>query len=75
MKRTLKFDQVKTPGTNIMGNLKAALQAKFHKIFLHRTINSILTVEKNLQELFEYLAERFDAFVSELPPRELREYD
>lgn len=75
MKRTLTFDQVKNPGINILKNLMAAMQAKFHEIFLQRAINSIPTVEKNVQELFAYLANRFDAFISELPPSKLREHE
>ena len=67
MQKTLTFDQTKTPGIKIFQNVLAAMQSKFHEIFVDCKINSILTVEENLLELFDYLARRLDAFVSELP--------
>ena len=69
VKSSLTFDVTKTPGKKMMENLMAAMQTKLHQLFLHPTVNSIRTVEINLQESFVYFARRFDAFVSELPPR------
>ena len=69
VKNILTFDVTKTPGKKMMENLMAAMQTKLHQLFLDPTLNSIRTVEINLQDSFVYFARRFDAFVSELPPR------
>ena len=69
VKNSLTFDVTKTPGKKMMENLMAAMQTKLHQLFLDPTVNSIRTVEINLQDSFVYFARRFDAFVSELPPR------
>ena len=74
IKDSLKFDKTKTPCQTMMNNLMAAMQTKLHQVFLDSRINSIRTVEINIQESFTYFARRLDAFVSELPPGKQKEY-
>ena len=52
VKNSLTFDVTKTPGKKMMENLMAAMQTKLHQLFLDPTVNSIRTVEINLQDSF-----------------------